>query len=406
MTVPPATTSSSARQAPPRRLLRRAANVLKSNGQPIPALQEDTVYDPDQPAKLQRSISGSIKRGFQSASKSLRRLSSTSSSTPTPPLQRHHRSQSGVVDTRPDVARSKSAPGKYSLDHYRSALTSPNMSECSTPHNEFASPQQEHSKALDFTVPPLLALGTPMTKVSAKRQKKILVRLDPDLGQIVYESKKQRISKCVQLICSSHLTRSSVPIENIKELRSGSDARYYRQQFQLAADFEDRWITIIYVMEVGYKTLHLVALSKDVFQLWDITLRKMHAIRQQLMSGLGNIEMRQAVWEKQYWKSADDEQDQKLDFDDVEKMCHRLNINPSRDDMLRRFKTADVHSRGYLDFADFRRFVKALKARPELDRMYKKLCSGNGGKFDFSVFEKFMRENQKVRLVCLLIIQY
>lgn len=149
-------------------------------------------------------------------------------------------------------------------------------------------------------------------------------------------------------------------------------------------------------MEVGYKTLHLVALSKDVFQMWDITLRKMYSIRKQLMNGLGNIEMRQAIWEKQYWKSADNESDQKLDFEDVEKMCHRLNINPSRDDMLRRFKTADVHSRGYLDFADFRRFVKALKARPELDRIYKRLCSGNEGKFDFFIFEKFMRETQKV----------
>lgn len=193
-----------------------------------------------------------------------------------------------------------------------------------------------------------------------------------------------------------HLSPSQVPIENIKELRSGSDARYYRQQFQLAAELEERWITIIYVMEEGYKTLHLIAFNKDVFQMWDITLRKMHAIRQQLMSGLGNLEMRQAVWEKQYWKSADDEQDQKLEFDDVERMCRRLNINPSRDDMLRRFKAADVQNRGYLDFADFRRFVKALKARPELDRIYKKLCGTNGGKFDFSIFETFMRQHQKV----------
>lgn len=72
--------------------------------------------------------------------------------------------------------------------------------------------------------------------------------------------------------------------------------------------------------------------------MWDVTLRKLYEIRQQLMTGLGNVEMRQAVWEKQFWKGADEEADQRLDFDDVERMCRRLNINPSRDDLLRRFK--------------------------------------------------------------------
>lgn len=56
------------------------------------------------------------------------------------------------------------------------------------------------------------------------------------------------------------------------------------------------------------------------------------------MNGLGHTAMRQAIWEKQFWKGADEERDQKLDFDDVEKMCRRLNINPSKDDLLRRFK--------------------------------------------------------------------
>ncbi len=56
------------------------------------------------------------------------------------------------------------------------------------------------------------------------------------------------------------------------------------------------------------------------------------------MSGLGHGEMRQAVWEKQFWKAADEEDDSQLDFDDLEKLCRRLNINPSRDELLRRFK--------------------------------------------------------------------
>lgn len=72
--------------------------------------------------------------------------------------------------------------------------------------------------------------------------------------------------------------------------------------------------------------------------MWDITLRKLYSIRQELMSGVGNIEMRQAVWEKQYWKGADEGKDQRLSFEEMEKLCKRLNINSSSDTLLRLFK--------------------------------------------------------------------
>ncbi|KAI8989024.1 PLC-like phosphodiesterase [Trametes punicea] len=247
--------------------------------------------------------------------------------------------------------------------------------------SEQPSPVAQPSTPMDATVPRLLQAGVPMLKVSAKKQKRYIFRLDPDQGQIIWESKKLRV----------------IPIENIKELREGADARYYREQFQLAQEYEDRWLTIVYVLDGGYKTLHLIAATREIFQMWDVTLRRLYAIRQQLMSGLGNADMRQAVWEKQFWKGADDEQDQRLDFDDVERLCRRLNINPSREDLLRRFQQADSQNRGYLDFADFKRFVKSLKARPELDRLYRRLVNGGDG-LTFSSFEQFMRGTQKSSL--------
>ncbi|KAI0752611.1 1-phosphatidylinositol-4,5-bisphosphate phosphodiesterase 1 [Daedaleopsis nitida] len=244
-----------------------------------------------------------------------------------------------------------------------------------------ATPVAQQASGADATVPQLLQMGVPMLKVSAKKQKRYLFKLDPDQGQIIWESKKLRY----------------IPIENIKELRVGTDARYYREQFQLAQDYEDKWITIIYILDGGYKTLHLIAATRDIFQMWDVTLRRLYAIRQQLMSGLGSADMRQAVWEKQFWKGADDEQEQRLEFDDVERLCRRLNINPSREDLLRRFRQADVHNRGYLDFNDFKRFVKSLKARPEVDRLYKKIANGDSG-ISFVAFEQFMRTLQKSSL--------
>jgi phosphatidylinositol phospholipase C, delta len=123
------------------------------------------------------------------------------------------------------------------------------------------------------------------------------------------------------------------------------------------------------------------------------------------------------VWEKQYWKGADDGKDEKLDFEETERLCKRLIVNSSTDALLRLFKLfvymvlfiqvhthtdrsqqADVNNRGYLDFPQFQRFVKMLKARPELDRLYKKICSANNRLFDFPTFEVFMRNSQQVSI--------
>ena len=41
--------------------------------------------------------------------------------------------------------------------------------------------------AIDVPVPPLLREGTQMTKVTSKKRKKVIVRLDPDMGQIIWE---------------------------------------------------------------------------------------------------------------------------------------------------------------------------------------------------------------------------
>ena len=58
---------------------------------------------------------------------------------------------------------------------------------------------------------------------------------------------------------------------------------------------------------------------------------------------------------------------------------------------------ADSHQRGWLDFEDFRKFVKALKVRPELDRLFKKLCvtsNSADGNLRYAGFVAFMRDEQ------------
>ena len=55
-----------------------------------------------------------------------------------------------------------------------------------------------------------------------------------------------------------------------------------------------------------------------------------------------------------------------------------------------------MQRRGFLDFDDFKRFVKLLKARPEVKRIYGNLCLFDNGSFSYQTFEHFMREYQKV----------
>ncbi|GLB39507.1 putative phosphoinositide phospholipase C [Lyophyllum shimeji] len=239
-----------------------------------------------------------------------------------------------------------------------------------------------NSEHNDFSVPNELLSGSMMLKISEKKKKRALFQLDPDQGRLIYKRSKTRI----------------VPLETIKEVRSGHGARYYREQFAYPESAEERWLTVMYILEGTYKTLHILADTRDVFEMWDSAVRKLVAIRQGLMTGLGNIELREAVWERQYWKGADVECDNKLSFEEVQGLCRRLNANLSRPALQILFDNADTKSKGYLEFAEFQAFVKELRRRPEIESIYWDLYKANGDQFEFPAFERFMRDTQHTDL--------
>jgi len=65
------------------------------------------------------------------------------------------------------------------------------------------------------------------------------------------------------------------------------------------------------------------------------------------------------------------------------------------------YQQVDTQKRGHLDFQQFQAFVKILRRRPELEGIYEKLSTANGGKFDLSGFIKFMKECQKANFIVL-----
>ncbi|VDB86429.1 unnamed protein product [Peniophora sp. CBMAI 1063] len=303
----------------------------------------------------------------------------------------------------------------------------------------------------DPVVPALLQAGTPLTKVSGKKQQRIVFRLDPDQGHVVWETKKTHI----------------IPLENVVELRFGSAARLTREALQLSSSLEPRWLTVVYTLDSRWKTLNAVAPDEQIANLWHSTLRALVAARQALLAGVGGLSARDAAWARRYWAGAASPslsstsprlgmdipsssssprlgmdgtpssspslngamasigaaaatsaspsngttavdantktygpvEGEKLMFEDVARLCRRLNIQPGREDLARTFAAADTRGRGYLDFEDFTRFVRLLKARPELERLWKRVAAEHGhGYFGWDAWKAFMRLQQKSTL--------
>ena len=187
----------------------------------------------------------------------------------------------------------------------------------------------ESNNQWDLSVPEGLVKGTTMMKVSRKQHKQLTVSIDPDEGRILYKSRVSGISafRLVPFRLQTPIIGLSVPIEVIKELRTGPEGSYYRKHFSLPPSYDERWITIIYIRDGDYKTVHFVAPTLDTFRLWDTSLRRLHSVRQGLMQGLGNLEVREQLWERMYWKDTDTSGDKKLDVHELKKLCLRLGVN-------------------------------------------------------------------------------
>jgi phosphatidylinositol phospholipase C delta len=142
----------------------------------------------------------------------------------------------------------------------------------------------------------------------------------------------------------------------------------------------------------------------------------MLAYREDILSGDISVTKKHSLWEKQYWNDADRLDGHSADFQEIQAMCRRLNIGLSSADLLniftvrtiqfqslspidthnRKNQESDLRGQGRLDFTDFRHFVALLKARPDVQSLYEAVRGGTN--FTYLVFERFMREVQRVSL--------
>lgn len=205
----------------------------------------------------------------------------------------------------------------------------------------------------NIRVPALLQQGTPMNKISAKKLKTRIFRIDPKLGQIRWESNSAGISQLFAVslnlvtIVGPYKIYFTVPLDSIIEVRSGPEISFYLTQFHISQDREALWLTIIYTPPrtsskqtyAKYKTLHLIAYTREVFLLWRDTLNHALEYRNDMLSGKASEDpvAKGNVWDKQFWNDTERNGDKVIDFEEIEGMCRRLNISLPRANLLNVF---------------------------------------------------------------------
>lgn len=195
----------------PKRIFQRASTHLTTNDNSVPVFEDLPELEQPPPGRASFSSNGlgaSIRRKLQEAkdTRLVRSISLRSASVPSRTLdfvdrkiQRHSRTFSSSEATRPRVLyTTNSAPDSINVPVSYPIETLDNQISPGTLSRHLQRPQSKlppaRSSMADVAVPEVLQRGVSMTKVSAKRQKSFVFRLDPDQGQILWESKKSKIS--------------------------------------------------------------------------------------------------------------------------------------------------------------------------------------------------------------------
>lgn len=234
--------------------------------------------------------------------------------------------------------------------------------------------------------------GTVLTKVTKKRRKQVRFFLDLDAAKVFWD-------------VSNPAKRFY--IDDIKEIRVGADARNYREEHQIPEDLERRWFTIVIAdsdRSKGrtVKTLHLIAPSDRILDLWITTLEHISRYRIDLMSGLAGSSQSEAVlqahWQREmsrlFPQGPPPVEEQSLDLAAVEKVCRSLHINCSKNMLRAQFTKADAACNGKLDFSEFKDFLLRLKERKDVKDIFKLHTAKSKEGMTRSEFLTFLRDVQ------------
>ena len=234
--------------------------------------------------------------------------------------------------------------------------------------------------------------GTVLTKVTKKRRKQVRFFLDLDAAKVFWDVSNPQ---------------KRFYIDDIKEIRVGADARNYREEHQIPEDLERRWFTIVIADSDrskgrAVKTLHLIAPSDRILELWITTLEHISRYRIGLMAGLAGSGQSEAVlqahWQREmsrlFPQGPRAGEEETLDLAAVEKVCRSLHINCSKNMLRAQFNKADAANSGKLNFSQFKDFLMRLKERKDVKEIFKYHTENSKEGMTQDEFLTFLRDVQ------------
>ncbi|KAG5519661.1 hypothetical protein PMAC_001817 [Pneumocystis sp. 'macacae'] len=227
-----------------------------------------------------------------------------------------------------------------------------------------------------FTLKPIQQ-GTLMLKVTRRKIKKVMFSLDIKNGIITF---RENLSK-------------TISVDDIQDIRVGHDSRNYREQLKIHIDYEDRWFSIICLVNHKLKILHLITPTLELRQQWVILLKKTQRYRIEMMGKLGLMGDKFDGWLEKHWESI--KKNDYIQFQDIEKLCKKLHVNASKEYLKNAFNEIDTYLVGKLNFIQFQKFLKLLKERQEINNLFKTYTKSNKDFMNFEEFQLFLVNEQE-----------
>jgi phosphatidylinositol phospholipase C delta len=241
-----------------------------------------------------------------------------------------------------------------------------------------------------------LEQGTRFRKVTKKETKHITLRLDLNHAKVYWDP--SRPSKAFY-------------IDDVREIRSGPEARHYREECKYSENWQPYWFTIVYSDTVRSrgrtKTMHLIADDVGTISLWTSALDKVSRDRIEMMAGLlgtaeKNEKSAKRVWQlemqKRFNGSDHRAEEETMDLQGIIHLCHRLHINCSARTFNEHFDMADADRTGKLTQAQFLIFVDRLKERKDIAAIYRQYVPSERPEMDRQAFFAFLIKEQGVNV--------
>ncbi|KAL5392239.1 hypothetical protein DPSP01_000755 [Paraphaeosphaeria sporulosa] len=233
--------------------------------------------------------------------------------------------------------------------------------------------------------------GTMLLKVTKKAKKNIVLRLDLDSAKVSWDPSRPW---------------KYFYIDDVKDFRTGADAKHYREELGYDERFEPLWLTIVYSdtsrSKGRIKTMHLVAPDPFVFNMWTDTLNAVSRDRIDMMASLMGFAEKSArlVWNRQMKKRFNGkdhtQEEETMDLQGTIELCRSLHINCSEQMLQSYFVEADQDHTDSLNQEEFLHFVRRLRKRKDLKQIYKQFTPAPNSGMDQHTFFEFLQREQGV----------